>query len=358
MAFPNPFAGQTAQPQQPVLPRVPYKQNPMITTAALSLLGGRNINEGLANVAATAPAGMAAKSGMQQFMLAQQEREAQKAEQEARKSQMNEVMKAWPGLSPEQRALFSAQPELFGEFALKQMGGGADTKRSLVPIWGEGPDGQPMLVQPGDDGTAIQTQLPEGFTPSKGVEKIDAGTEWLLYDKQSGQVVGRQPKNVADAASLGVQGTKQGEAAANLPMVKAAANRLVSTLDAVLNDPYLPNMVGPVAGRLPNVSGRAARTQSNIDQIMGGTFLQAYNDLRGGGQITEQEGQKATAAYNRLSTTTMHSADYEDALKQFRAEVINLAKIAEAKATAAPTLPGGTVPSAPISMEEWLGQNP
>lgn len=122
MAFPNPFAGQTAQPQQPVLPRVPWNQNPMITTAGLALLGGRNINEGLANVAATAPAGMAAKSGMQQFMLAQQEAQAKKAEDEARKAQMNDVLKAWPGLSPEQRALFSAQPELFGQYAMSTMG--------------------------------------------------------------------------------------------------------------------------------------------------------------------------------------------------------------------------------------------
>lgn len=107
--------------QQPMLPRVPWGQNPMITTAALSLLGGRNLNEGLANVAATAPAGMAAKSGMQQFMLAQQDAQAKKAETEARKAQMNDVMKAWPGLSPEQRALFSVQPELFGQYAMETM---------------------------------------------------------------------------------------------------------------------------------------------------------------------------------------------------------------------------------------------
>lgn len=107
--------------QQPVLPRVPWNQNPMITMAGMSLLGGRNLNEGLSNVAANAPAGMAAKSGMQQFMLAQQERDRERSEADARKAQMNEVMKAWPGLSPEQRALFSAQPELFGQYAAGTM---------------------------------------------------------------------------------------------------------------------------------------------------------------------------------------------------------------------------------------------
>lgn len=107
--------------QQPVLPRVPWNQNPMITMAGMSLLGGRNLNEGLANVAANAPAGMAAKGGMQQFMLAQQEKQAERAEQDKRRAAMNDVMKAWPGLSPEQRALFSAQPELFGQYAVGTM---------------------------------------------------------------------------------------------------------------------------------------------------------------------------------------------------------------------------------------------
>jgi len=110
------------QPAAPALPRVPWSQNPAITTAALSLLGGRNLNEGLANVAATAGQGMAAKSGLQAFMLAQQEKQAAKSEADARKAQMNDVLKAWPGLTEQQRALFSAQPELFGQYAVDSMG--------------------------------------------------------------------------------------------------------------------------------------------------------------------------------------------------------------------------------------------
>lgn len=119
--FGNGLLGGQQQMPMPQLPRVPWSQNPMVTSIGLGLLGGRNINEGLANAAAAAPAGMAAKSGMQQFMLAQQERQAQKAEQDARKAQMNEVIKNWSGLSPEQRALFSAQPELFGQYAVGTM---------------------------------------------------------------------------------------------------------------------------------------------------------------------------------------------------------------------------------------------
>lgn len=121
--FPNPFAGQTAQPQQPVLPRVPWAQNPMITTAGLALLGGRNINEGLANVAATAPAGMAAKSSLQGFMMKRQEEEAAKA---AQRAAWNAGMKwksaggDWSALSPEDQAALSGAPDIAAQFMPEQ----------------------------------------------------------------------------------------------------------------------------------------------------------------------------------------------------------------------------------------------
>lgn len=106
-------------PAAPALPAVPWKSNPMITTAALSLLGGRNLNEGLANVAATAGQGMQAKAGLQAFMLAQQEKQAAKSEADARKAQMNEMLKSWPGLSPEQRSLAQMYPDQFAQQMMK-----------------------------------------------------------------------------------------------------------------------------------------------------------------------------------------------------------------------------------------------
>lgn len=125
--FPNPFAGQTAQTQQPVLPRVPWNQNPLVTSIGLGLLGGRNINEGLANAAAAAPAGMAAKSGMQQFMLAQQEKTA---ERDRQKAAWNAGMKQLSGvtLSPEEQSALGGSPEI----ALKIMELGRKTNDPLV----------------------------------------------------------------------------------------------------------------------------------------------------------------------------------------------------------------------------------
>ena len=41
--------------------------------------------------------------------------------------------------------------------------------------------------------------------------------------------------------------------------------------------------------------------ETRFDQVKGGTFLDAYNSLRGGGAIDQKEGEKATAALNRMN---------------------------------------------------------
>jgi hypothetical protein len=50
-----------------------------------------------------------------------------------------------------------------------------------------------------------------------------------------------------------------------------------------------------------SVPGTQARGFANfVDQAKGQVFLEAFNSLRGGGQITEAEGAKATQALSRL----------------------------------------------------------
>jgi hypothetical protein len=54
---------------------------------------------------------------------------------------------------------------------------------------------------------------------------------------------------------------------------------------------------------LPSVD--AARAATFLDQIGGAAFLTAFETLKGGGQITEVEGEKATNAIARLSTANL-----------------------------------------------------
>ena len=65
----------------------------------------------------------------------------------------------------------------------------------------------------------------------------------------------------------------------------------------------------------------AADFNARLNEIQGGAFLQAFNTLRGGGSITEKEGEKATAAINRMSTAqsekefNIAAREYQDVLR-------------------------------------------
>jgi hypothetical protein len=66
------------------------------------------------------------------------------------------------------------------------------------------------------------------------------------------------------------------------------------------------------------VSGTSeADFQSMYDQIAGGAFLQAFETLKGGGQITEIEGVKGTAAINRMKLSTSET-EFKNAARDFQ----------------------------------------
>ena len=102
----------------------------------------------------------------------------------------------------------------------------------------------------------------------------------------------------------------------------ASGSRMVDQIDALLYDPALGNALG-IEGffRRPaaelGLDSDTARVKARIDQIKGGVFLQAFDALKGGGQITELEGQKAEAAMGRLGTS-QSLEDYQEALKELR----------------------------------------
>lgn len=190
----------------------------------------------------------------------------------------------------------------------------------LNPQYGVDQQGNPVILQLGKDGKVIKSQMPEGVALSKEPIKLDAGTHFVLLDPITRQPVGQVPKDMAGAELEKASGKAQGEAKAALPAVEGAANELLSSIDSLYNDPYLGNMLGPIDSRTPNLTTDAARVQSKMDRIGGQTFLQAFNSLRGGGQITEIEGEKATAAMARLNAA-QSEADYKAALDELRGVV-------------------------------------
>lgn len=190
----------------------------------------------------------------------------------------------------------------------------------LTPVWGTDAQGKPALVQLGKGGQPIQPKLPEGFQIARDPIKMDAGTHFVLLDPQTRQQIGTIPKDVSGEAAANVVGKAQGEAQSQLGAAGANTALVSSQVDSLANDEYLPSMVGPVNGRLPNLSGDAARVQGKMDQVQGGAFLQARQMLKGGGAITDYEGAKAEAAFARMGAAQSYD-DYKAALNEFKGAV-------------------------------------
>lgn len=95
-------------------------------------------------------------------------------------------------------------------------------------------------------------------------------------------------------------------------------------IEALLNDPDLSQVLGLQGSArsladaiLPGAQEKYNELKSRVDQLRGGIFTEAFKSLRGGGQITEKEGEKASAALARLDTAQGVEA-FKQALREYQ----------------------------------------
>jgi len=135
--------------------------------------------------------------------------------------------------------------------------------------------------------------------------------------------------------------TRGAEATSNLPKVQASAENARNMVQGVLNHPGFSSTVGmtalPGARFIPGT--KEADFQSRMDQLKGSAFLQAFETLKGGGQITEVEGKKATDAINRMSISTSEK-EFRQAAQDFLSVVDRAEQ--NAKRSAAPAQQQGS----------------
>lgn len=145
-------------------------------------------------------------------------------------------------------------------------------------------------------------------------------------------------RTVSEAAAR-ERGKGLGEAQVGLPAALQAASSITNNIDAVIDDPHLGYMTGwQSAGPLkylPNTPW-GNDTEAKIKQLQGQNFMQAFSSLKGGGQITEKEGEKATAAIARLENMGQSDAGYLQALHDARKEIHDLSNLARVRAGQAP----------------------
>lgn len=189
------------------------------------------------------------------------------------------------------------------------------TEYGLVPVYGRDADGNLVVMQPGKDGSLVRSKVPEGVTPDLGVKK-------------------------AEEAAGTARGKAQGEAEIGLPDAVAKADQSIALIDEMLAHPGRETATGLSSWIDPrNYLAGTDATDFNVrrDQLQGRAFLEAFDSLKGGGQITEVEGQKATDAIARLNTAQSDQA-YVDALKELRG-ILELGKQRAARRA------GGVAPS-------------
>jgi hypothetical protein len=117
-------------------------------------------------------------------------------------------------------------------------------------------------------------------------------------------------------------GRAGGKAVTDLPRIEGNADQALKTIDQIRNHPGKGLGTG-IAGAIPPIPGTAqAGFVDLVNQAKGKAFLEAFNSLKGGGQITEIEGEKATQAIARLNRAR-RPEDFDAALKDLE-DVIRL----------------------------------
>lgn len=235
-----------------------------------------------------------------------------------------EVRASLAALSPDQRAakiaeyadpMKRAQLDIQRQQAQRQAADQYGKQGTVV----QDKDGTFYSVQFGSNGQKIVQPLQfngSGLAPSKGVGI--AGD--AMYDKATGADVRSVGSNIAGAAAAKEIGEAQGKATVDAPRINDNASQMLDTIKKAREHPGREMGTGPVAGRLPALGGDQAGFVALMNQIQGKTFLEAFNSLRGGGQITEAEGKKATDALARLDRV-QNKRDFDLALKDLEAVV-------------------------------------
>lgn len=146
----------------------------------------------------------------------------------------------------------------------------------------------------------------------------------VKFNKQTGQFerVTTASQEASGAATVagaraGAEKTAEQQAGAqfDLPRVEQNVAQAKKDIEDLKNDPSLKYITG-AASLAPTIPGTGqARAISKYEQIKGQTFLQAYQQLRGSGQISDTEGRKAEAAVGRLNRA-QNTTDFVAALSE------------------------------------------
>ena len=160
---------------------------------------------------------------------------------------------------------------------------------------------------------------------AQGVMAFNARTGKMEPVQVNGQaIVGAQADptlqgNIADAKATGTERAKNlVEAQAEAPKVVQQAEYTEKLVNDLLAHPGKKMAVGMSSinpmNYIPGTDGKDFRVR--LEQLQGQQFMQAFESLKGGGQITNVEGDKATRAISRMQTAQSEE-EFDTAAKEF-----------------------------------------
>jgi hypothetical protein len=222
-------------------------------------------------------------------------------------------------------AVLSAKEQL-PTFQMQSLGGKTRVI-GINPVTGK------AEVAPGSEGvmTATPGEVLSAQTQRRGQDITLRGQD-LTNARELLKIENEKGKNSPEAIAMRAKMTELGKAQAKFeaaaPEAIQTGKLAVAKIDELLASPGLKPAVGAgglgtlgipgVARFIPGTD--AADFKARLDEVLGGAFMEAFNTLKGGGQITEKEGEKATAAITRMSTSQSEK-EFIKAAKEFQ-EVI------------------------------------
>lgn len=190
----------------------------------------------------------------------------------------------------------------------------AQIRQSLAT--GQEPPGQ--MVFAGGSGASGPVRTPTAGEKAAATERAKQEVQ-LQYLPQQQAI---ETQGAIERAVGTERGKAQVEREAAAPGAISTMQASLKSIDELLNSPDLGDVVGlnsinPL-NRIPGSDARGLIARS--DQIAGQAFLAAFNQLKGGGAITEREGAAATAAMARLDRS-QSLADYKTALSDLKGAI-------------------------------------
>lgn len=185
----------------------------------------------------------------------------------------------------------------------------------LTPQFGVDASGNPIMLQVGKNGRAIQTQMPPNVRLSKEPIKIDAGTKFILLDPITRQPVGEIAKDLQGAAQAEATGRAEAERIAGQPAKEEAQAEVAGLASALLSSPGLDAVFGTIQGAIPSVRQGTIDAEADVDRLVSMLSLENRQKLKGSGAISDFESKTLAKAASVLSNKRISETKAREALR-------------------------------------------